>query len=71
MLKDIKSSYFINILFSFIDEGQKLKLIKYNKSLQKILNISITNYIFFSERYIIYESNIYGKEYNGINDELI
>ena len=71
MLQDIKSVYFINILFSYIDEGQKLKLIKYNKSLQKILNISITYYIFFSEKYIIYESNIYGKEYLNKDDRLI
>ena len=52
MLKNIKSSYFNTIIFSYIDERQKLKIIKCNKSLQKNMNISIINYKFFSERYI-------------------
>ena len=64
MLKKSKSSYFINILFSYVDEKKKLKIIKYNKSLQKKLNISIIYYIIFQGKYIEYESNIRGKEYN-------
>ena len=35
MLESIKSSYFTKIVFSYVDEKQKLKLVKYNKSLQK------------------------------------
>ena len=65
MLKNIKSSYFENILFSFIDENQKLKIIKCNKSLQNDINISIINYKFFTGKYIIYESKGNGKEYYG------
>ena len=34
------------------------------------MNISIINYKFFSGRYIIYESNGIGKEYNGYDDIL-
>ena len=30
MLKDIKSSYFTQLVFAYIFEKQKLKLIKYN-----------------------------------------
>ena len=71
MLKDIKSSYFNCILFSYIQEGQKLKLIKYNKSLQKNMNISIINYKYFIGTYIIYESNGIGKEYDGLTDTLM
>ena len=71
MLKNIKSSYFNSIIFSYIDERQKLKIIKYNKSLQKNMNISIINYKFFSGKYIIYVSNGIGKEYDGYNDTLI
>ena len=52
MLKNIKSTYFFPILFSFIYEEQKLKLIKYNKSLQKKINISIINYKHFTGKYI-------------------
>ena len=70
MLKNIKSSYFNTIIFSYIDERQKLKIIKCNKSLQKNMNISIINYIFFTGKYIIYGSNGIGKEYNGYDDTL-
>ena len=61
MLKNIKSDFFNKILFSYIDEGPKLKLIKCNKSLQNILNKSIINYKYFSRKYIIYESNGFEK----------
>ena len=71
MLKHVKTSYFLRILFSYVDEKQKLKLIKYNKSLQVNLNISLINYKYFSGRYIIYESNGIGKEYNNENDILL
>ena len=64
MLKNVKATYFCQILFSIIDEKKKLKLVKYNKSLQKIINISISNYIHFKTKYIIYESNKKGKEYD-------
>ena len=68
MLKNVKSSYFIRIIFSFIYEKQKLKLIKYNKSLQENMNISLINYKIFSGKYIIYEQNGKGKEYNYDGD---
>ena len=71
MLQNIKSSYFIKMIYTFVEEAQKLKFIKYNKSMQKNLDISIINYKFFSGRYIIYESNGIGKEYTGINNKLI
>ena len=48
-------------------EGEYL----YNKILQKNLNISIINYKHFSGRYIIYDQNGVGKEYNGYDDKLI
>ena len=54
MLKKIKPIYFIKILFKHFDEKRKLKVIKYNKSLQKNIDISIINFKFFSGKYIIY-----------------
>ena len=72
MLKKIRSVYLLKELFSSIDEGTKLKIIKYNKSFQKNLNINIINYKIFSGRYIIYDED--GKkwlEYNSYNDILI
>ena len=63
MLKNVKSYYIIEIFFSYLEEKQKLKLVKKNKNLQKYLNITINNYIHFTGKYIIYESKGKGKEY--------
>ena len=72
MLEKIKSAYFFNQrLFSLIEERLKLKFMKYNKGLQKNMDISILNYKHFSGRYIIYESNGIAKEYVGETDTLI
>ena len=71
MLKNIKLSYIARIVFSFVEEKQKLKIIKINKSLQKIIHINIINYKHFKGKYIIYESDEYGKEYNGYDDKLL
>ena len=69
MLKIVKSSYFIRIIFSFMDEKQKLKLIKYNKSLKENMNIRLVSYKIFSRKYIIYETNKKGKEYDTYLDK--
>ena len=71
MLKNVKSSYFTQLIFSDISEGRKLKLLKHNKNLQKEMNINLIDYKFFSERYITYESNRKGREYDGYSDSLI
>ena len=70
MMKNVKSSYMIQIIFSYISEGRKLKLLKHNKNLQKEMNINLSNYKFFSRRYIIYESNGKGREYYGFEGSL-
>ena len=54
-----------------MDEKQKLKIVKYNKTFQNYTNIHLTNYKFFTGKYIIYESNGKGKEYDGSSDNLI
>ena len=71
MLQNIKSSYFVRLIYTFVEEVQKLRLVRYNKSMQKNLDISIINYKFFKGNYIIYESNGIGKEYYGYDDTLI
>ena len=43
MLKNVNSFYILRILFSCVDENQKLELIKYNKSLQDKINITLIN----------------------------
>ena len=62
-IKDIKSSYIINRLFSFLNEKQELEMIIYSKELQKICLIGIEDYKNFSRRYKIGEKNGKGKEY--------
>ena len=73
MSMNIKSSYLITFLFSYITEKQKLKLIKYNINLQKTLDITLFNYKYFTGKYIIYDDNSKktGKEYLGPNDLLV
>ena len=53
MLDNILSFYFIQKLFSNVKEKIKLKIVKYNKSLQKKIEISLINFRIFSGRYII------------------
>ena len=68
-MESIKSIFFSRILFSHLNEKIKLKIIKYNKKLQNIIDIKLINYKFYSGKYIIYENNIKGKEYDGYNND--
>jgi len=70
-INGIKSSYFIIILFSHLSEEIKLKIVKYNKNYQHLLNIKLINYKIFSGRYIEYESNGKVREYDSYDDHLI
>ena len=70
MLENIKSSYIMKILFSYVDEKEKLEVVKCNKNLQKNIDISIINYKYIRGIYIIYESNRIRREYYGTNDRL-
>jgi len=70
MLENCKSYFFLKIFFSFFKEGRKLDIIKYNKKLQNILDINIINYKLYSKRYILYEANGEGAEYN-YNNKLV
>ena len=69
MLTNIKSEFFLRIIFSKISEGIKLKLIRYNKYFQNLININLMNYKIYSGRYIIYEDNGKVKEYSGYTDK--
>ena len=64
MLGLINSYYITKIVFSYANEGQKLKIVKYTKNLQKDLDITILNYKLYKGKYIIYETKRNGKEYN-------
>ena len=71
MLDSIKSLFFIKKIFSYLDEERKLKLIKYNKKKQDLIEINLFNYKIFSGRYIQYEENKKGKEYSCYNDNIL
>ena len=56
-----------------MEETRKLKLVKYNKNLQNILNLNLINYKRQSGRYIIYEKdqkNI-GREFDSYTNEIL
>ena len=64
MVENIISVYFQKILLSSLNEKTKLDLIKYNKHLQNLMNIKLINYKLYKGKYIIYETQGKGKEYN-------
>ena len=70
ILNNLKSDYFIRILFEYMSKGKSLKTIKYNKNIQKRMDININNYKDYSEKYTSIELEIipmkdkYGKFIN-------
>ena len=70
-INNIESSYFKKIIFSMIDDGRKLKIVQYNKSLQNLIEINFINYKLFSARYVVYELNGKVKEYSACEDNLL
>ena len=71
-LRNIKSDYFIQKLFDYLHKGKSLKVIKYNKSIQEIVNININDYKNYYEQIeieIIPIENKYGKFINIKEDK--
>ena len=62
-IRDIKSSYNIKEVFSFLDEKQILNMIIYNKELQKLLLVDLEDYKKISGKYKIGKKNGNGKEF--------
>ena len=71
MFENIKSSYILKIIFSFINEKRKADLIKYNKFLQNENNININNYKSLSRKHILFENNGKGKIYDNYDNKLL
>ena len=71
MLANIKSSFFLKYLFAHLIGEKKLKIIRYNKIIQNIIDISIIHYKIFIGNYIVYETKGNVKEYNSYNQYLI
>ena len=53
MLNGIKSEFFIIIFFAYIRQGIYLKIINHNKKLQKILKITINDFIKYYNQIVI------------------
>ena len=68
--KSIESLYILKDIFSFLSEKQKLKIIIYNKHLQKKLDIKIEDYKRIRGIYKVGKRNGKGKEYDS-NGKLI
>ena len=64
MFEKIKSKKFIKNLFQHIYNKRKLKLIKYNKKLQYIIDINLDHYKIFKGKYILYKGIKLWKEFN-------
>jgi len=50
-LRNVKSDYFIQKIFGYMPERKSLETIRYNKSIQKRIDININHYKAFSEKY--------------------
>ena len=62
-IRDIKSIYIMDEIFSYLNENQKLNMLIYNKELQNKFSMDIEYYQKKSGKYKIGEKNGKGKEY--------
>ena len=58
ILQNLKSDYFIQKFFDYIQKRRTLKIIRYNKSIQKRINLNINHYKEYSEKYSSIEIEI-------------
>ena len=70
-MERIKSTFFVRLLFSHIDEKVKLKIINYNKKLQNKLEINIYHYVFLSGKFVVIGQDGKGKEIQGKDKRII
>ena len=61
-LKIVKSDYFIQKFFGYMLKRKSLETVRYNKSIQKRINININHYKAFSEEYSSIELDIIPKK---------
>ena len=57
-LKNVKSDYFIQTFFGYMSKRKSLETIRYNKNIQKRINININHYKAYSEEYSSIELDI-------------
>ena len=69
--KSIKSSYNLKEIFCFVNQRRTLKLIIYNKNIQKKLKVNIVDYKNASGKYKVGRRNGKGSEYTQNTNILI
>ena len=57
-IKKVKSHYIIQLIFEYMTERKYLETIRYNKSIQKRMDININHYKAYSEKYSSIELDI-------------
>ena len=57
-LKNVKSHYILKIIFEYMPKRKSLETIRYNKNIQKRINININHYKAYSEEYSSIELDI-------------
>ena len=57
-LKNVKSHYIIQLIFEYMTERKYLETIRYNKRIQKRIDININHYKAYSEKYSSIELDI-------------
>ena len=67
LFKNIKSDYFLEKVFNNLEKKKKLNIVKYNKNVNKRLNVNINDYKEYSEKYSSIEIEI--KPIEPINGE--
>ena len=70
-IRDIKSTFIIKNVFSFLSEKQMLNMVMYNQQFQKFLLVDITNHKKMSGKYKIGGKNGKGKVYLLDSNKLI
>ena len=70
-LKDIKSFYVTKEIFLYLNEKQRLNLIRYNNQLQKFFRVDISYYRKKCDKYIIFLDNGRMKLYDSKTNELL
>ena len=72
MDKNIKSSYIKQKLLSYVDKKRKLKIFKYNKHIQNLINVKLIDYRLMSNTFILFEKNEKkGRQFISKNNKLI
>ena len=71
MLKNIKCIFFTRFIFYYLEEEKKLELVKYNKNLKNLLDISLLNYKVFKGKHIIFGKRGKVKEYDNYSPKKV